>query len=64
MFRALNLVIYFTTSDTVLVIMLLPIVLMGKTVTPEMVFLPLGWINILKLRSGHCYWHIIFYRKF
>ena len=42
LFRALNLVIYFTTSDVVLVIMLLPIVLTHQKVTPEMVFLPLG----------------------
>ena len=49
MFRAINIVIYFATSNTVVVVMLLPIVLMEKQVTPEMVFLPLAWINVVRL---------------
>jgi len=49
LFRTINLVVYYTTAETVLVIMLLPIVLSGISVTPEMVFLPLSWINAIKV---------------
>lgn len=48
-FRAINISVYSCTTQTILAIILLPLFIQNVTITPAMVFLPLTWINVLKL---------------